>query len=41
MFDTTTHDLWFDADGTGAGAASLVADLQATSVFGIADILIY
>ncbi len=41
MFDATTHDLWFDADGNGAGAAILVADLQATAVFGIADILIF
>ena len=38
IFRTTDRTLWFDADGTGAGAAVLVADLQAGAVVTAADI---
>lgn len=38
IFRTTDTTLWFDADGTGAGAAVLVADLQARVVLSVADI---
>lgn len=40
IFRTTDRTLWFDADGSGAGAALLVADLQAGAVVTAADILI-
>lgn len=38
---TTDKTLWFDADGNGAGAAVMVADLQNTAVFSRLDILIF
>ncbi len=38
IFRTTDRTLWFDADGNGAGAAVLVADLQAGAVVTAADI---
>ena len=38
IFRTTDRSLWFDADGDGAGAAILVADLQAGAVVTAADI---
>ena len=38
IFRTTDRTLWFDADGTGAGAAVLVADLQAGATMTAADI---
>jgi hypothetical protein len=38
IFRTTDRSLWFDADGNGAGAAILVADLQAGAVVTAADI---
>lgn len=37
IFRTTDRTLWFDADGTGAGAAVMVADLQAGVVLSVAD----
>ena len=38
IFRTTDRTLWFDADGNGAGAAALVADLQAGATLTAADI---
>ncbi|MBP9182462.1 MAG: calcium-binding protein [Fuscovulum sp.] len=38
IFRTTDRTLWFDADGTGADAAIMVADLQAGAVVTAADI---
>ncbi len=40
IFRTTDRSLWFDADGTGTGAAIMVADLQAGAVVTTADILL-
>jgi Ca2+-binding RTX toxin-like protein len=40
IFRTTDETLWFDADGNGAGAARLLADLQAGAVVTAADILL-
>jgi Ca2+-binding RTX toxin-like protein len=40
IFRTTDHTLWFDADGNGAGAAMLVADLQAGATVAAHDIII-
>jgi Ca2+-binding RTX toxin-like protein len=41
IFNSTDHSLWYDADGNGAGAAVMVADLQNTSaIMTAADILI-
>ena len=40
IFNTTDRTLWFDADGSGAGAAIMVADLQAGAVVTAADILL-
>lgn len=40
IFRTTDHTLWFDADGTGTGAAVMVADLQAGAVVTAADFLL-
>jgi Ca2+-binding RTX toxin-like protein len=41
IFRTTDRTLWFDADGNGAGAAVLVADLQAGAVMRATDILLF
>lgn len=38
IFRTADRTLWFDADGTGAGAAVMVADLQAGTTVTAADI---
>lgn len=38
VFRTTDRTLWFDADGSGAGAAVMVADLQAGATMTAADI---
>lgn len=38
IFRTTDRTLWFDADGNGAGAALMVADLQSSAVVIAADI---
>ncbi|WP_444460590.1 calcium-binding protein [Rhodobacter capsulatus] len=40
IFRTTDTTLWFDADGSGAGAAVLVADLQAGAALTAADIVL-
>jgi Ca2+-binding RTX toxin-like protein len=40
IFQTTDQTLWFDADGNGAGAAVVVADLQAGATMTAADILV-
>ena len=40
VFRTTDHTLWFDADGTGAGAAVMLADLQTGAVVTAADIFL-
>jgi Ca2+-binding RTX toxin-like protein len=40
IFRTTDKTLWFDADGSGAGAAVMVADLQDTATFSRGDILL-
>ena len=40
IFNTTDRTLWFDADGSGAGAAIMVADLQAGAIVTAADILL-
>ena len=38
IFRTTDPTLWFDVDGTGAGVAVMVADLQAGATMTNADI---
>ncbi|MFN0192470.1 MAG: calcium-binding protein [Aestuariivirga sp.] len=40
IFENDVKILWFDADGNGAGAAVMVADLQAAATMTNADILI-
>jgi Ca2+-binding RTX toxin-like protein len=40
IFRSSDTTLWFDADGTGAMAARLVADLDATAVLTAADLLL-
>ncbi|NEY89404.1 calcium-binding protein [Tabrizicola oligotrophica] len=40
LFDAATHLLWFDADGSGASAAVVVASLQSGATLTAADILI-
>ncbi len=40
IFRTTDQTLWFDDDGTGASAARMLADLQASAVLTAADILL-
>ena len=40
IFNTTTRELWYDADGNGAGAAQLIATLQGTPTFVASDIAI-
>ncbi len=41
IFEKDSTRLWFDADGNGAGAAKLVADLQAGAVVDVSDILLF
>lgn len=41
IFRSTDTTLWFDADGNGAGAAIMVADLQAGATMTASDILIF
>ena len=38
IYDTADTSLWFDVDGTGAKAAVLVADMQASATFNSLDI---
>lgn len=40
IFRTTDRSLWFDADGNGAGAPVMVADLQANAIVTVADIFL-
>ena len=40
VFRTSDTTLWFDADGKGGAAATLLADLKAGAVVTTADILI-
>mgnify|MGYP001765778972 CR=1 FL=1 len=40
IFRTTDQTLWFDADGTGAGAALLIADMQAGVALTSLDIVL-
>jgi Ca2+-binding RTX toxin-like protein len=40
IYRTTDNTLWFDADGTGAGAALMLADLQAGAVLTADQLLI-
>jgi Ca2+-binding RTX toxin-like protein len=40
IYNTTTGQLWFDADGNGAGAAQLVATLQGAPAVVATDILV-
>ena len=40
IFRTTDKTVWFDADGNGAAAAVMVADLQDTATFARGDILL-
>ncbi|HRX36051.1 MAG TPA: calcium-binding protein [Aestuariivirga sp.] len=41
VFRTTDKSLWFDADGNGAGAAVMIADLQNTATMVFSDIDIF
>ncbi|MEO8245018.1 MAG: calcium-binding protein, partial [bacterium] len=38
LYDTADSSLWFDANGSGAGGLTLIADLQSSAVFTVADI---
>jgi hypothetical protein len=40
IFRTTDNTLWFDADGNGAGAAVMIADLHVLATVTAADIFI-
>jgi hypothetical protein len=40
MFDAATHQLMWDADGTGAGASVLLATLLGVNTMGASDFLI-
>src|SRR5207248_4960823 len=40
VYDTSTGNLWYDADGNGAGAAQLVATLQGASALSATDIVV-
>jgi hypothetical protein len=40
IFRTTDQTLWYDADGSGSGAALMIADLQAGATMTNLDILI-
>jgi Ca2+-binding RTX toxin-like protein len=40
IFRTTDQTLWYDADGNGAGAALMLADLQAGATMTFADITV-
>ena len=41
IFRNTDHTLWFDADGNGAGAAVMLADLQPGATMTASDIVIF
>ena len=40
IYDTSTGNLWFDADGNGAGTAQLIATLQGAPTLAASDIAI-
>src|SRR5207248_5294578 len=40
VYDTTRGNLWYDADGNGAGAAQLIATLQGASALSATDIVV-
>src|SRR6185295_3343215 len=40
IYNTTNGQLWYDADGNGAGAAQLIATLQAAPALAATDITI-
>ena len=40
VYNTTTGQLWFDADGNGAGAAQLIATLQGAPAITATDMLV-
>ncbi|MGL6209859.1 MAG: hypothetical protein ACRC14_08540, partial [Paracoccaceae bacterium] len=41
MFDTSTGQVWFDADGAGGQAAVLLVQMQAQAVVGVEDFLFF
>jgi Ca2+-binding RTX toxin-like protein len=41
IYNTSTGQLWFDADGSGAGAAQLVATLQGAPALAASDIVVF
>ena len=40
MFDAATHQVLWDADGTGAGSAQLLATLLGVNAMSASDVLI-
>ncbi len=40
IFDANTDRLWWDADGTGAGAAKLLATLSGVNALSASDFVI-
>ena len=41
IYNTTTRQLWYDADGSGSGAAQLIATLQAGANVAATDIIVF
>ena len=41
LYDTTTHTLWFDSNGSAAGGLTEIADLQASAVVTWQDIFLF
>jgi len=40
VYDTTTGNLWYDADGSGAGASQLIATLQGAPALAATDVFV-
>jgi Ca2+-binding RTX toxin-like protein len=40
VYDTTTGNLWYDADGSGAGSAQLIATLQGAPALAATDLVV-
>ena len=40
IYNTTTRQLWYDADGSGSGAAQLIATLQSGATLAATDIVV-
>ena len=40
IYNTTTRQIWYDADGNGAGAAQLIATLQSGATLVATDIVV-